>query len=145
MSFRFFILISTMIFGVGAHAETIEVCASCPIKTVHDAVSLAQDGDRIFVKAGKYSVQKLIIEKALEITGEEGTIIDGGGMTIFYVQHDSVSMSNLELQNVETNYVEDRAALKFNDSDYLNIKNIRIRHSFFGILIEKSKHGRIEN
>jgi nitrous oxidase accessory protein len=87
----------------------------------------------------------LIIEKALEITGEEGTIIDGGGMTIFYVQHDSVSMSNLELQNVETNYVEDRAALKFNDSDYLNIKNIRIRHSFFGILIEKSKHGRIEN
>ncbi len=125
--------------------EEIVVCPDCPISTLASAVELAVDGDDIFIKEGIYEVSELVIEKAISIHGEAGTILDGNGLTILYIHHDSVSVHHIQLQNVATNYVEDRAALKCNDSDYLSIHNLVIRHVFFGIMIEKSKYGLVEH
>lgn len=138
------IFIGAMLAGFSAFAAEINVCPACPLKTIQSAVERARDGDRITIKKGTYHVQDLLIEKAIYITGEPGVVVDGGGKTIFYIHHDSVTVSDMELRNVATNYVEDRAALKCNNSDYLIIRNIKVRQSFFGILVEKSEHGIIE-
>lgn len=140
-----FLTISLCLVGSCAISRTIEVCAACSVKTIKEGVLLANDGDKISLKAETYFSDELIVEKAIEISGQPGTIIDGNGKTAMYIHHDSVTIRNLEIRNVETNYVEDRAALKCNNSDYLLIENIRVRNSFFGILIEKSKHGVIQN
>ncbi|MEX2597966.1 MAG: NosD domain-containing protein, partial [Salibacteraceae bacterium] len=144
MRFLFFIT-SIIYFQANALATDINVCVDCEIATLQHAVELAKNGDNIFLKKGVYTVQELRIQKRLHISGEQGSILDGGGKTILYINHDSVHISNLELRNVATNYVEDRAAIKCNSSDYLHINNVTVRHSFFGLLIEKSKHGIIEN
>ncbi|MEZ4722351.1 MAG: nitrous oxide reductase family maturation protein NosD [Flavobacteriales bacterium] len=126
-------------------SRTIEVCATCEATDLVKALELAIDDDRILVKKGIHLASEVIVEKAVEITGEPGAVLDGQGKTILYVHHDSVTIRDIELRNVETNYVEDRAALKCNNSDYLNINNIKVRQSFFGILLENSKHGLIQS
>jgi nitrous oxidase accessory protein len=136
-------LVFLLMVGVG-YATHLTVCKTCESTDLAQAVSKAENGDVITVKKGRYATQKLVIEKAITIQGETGAILDGEGYTILYVHHDRVSISGLQLEGVSTNYVEDRAAIKCNDSDYLTIRNVTIRKSFFGILIEKSKHGIIE-
>lgn len=145
MILRLLLLIVASALSLEVTAKVIEVCPDCPVSEVSEAVSLAEECDQIVIRPGVYEAQEVIIEKEIEIIGEEGTVIDGGGLTIFYVHHDNVGIRDLELRNVSTNYVEDRAALKCNDSDYLQISNVTVRQSFFGILIEKSKYGIVEH
>lgn len=136
----FCLLVSTILNG-----GTLEVCSGCDYRDVQSAYQDAKDGDHLVVKGGVHTVSELIVEKAISIRGVDGAILDGNGSTILYIHHDSVSITDIRLQNVATNYIEDRAALKCNDSDYLVIKNVTVRNSFFGILVEKSKYGLIEN
>ena len=35
-------------------AKQIEVCATCEIKTIKEAISIAKDGDEIIIKGGVY-------------------------------------------------------------------------------------------
>lgn len=142
---RISLLLFFVCISLSGFARTIDVCPNCESSSLERALELAQKGDHILIKSGLHKVSKAIIEKSLTISGEEGTVLDGQGFTILYVHHDSVTIRDLTLQNVATNYVEDRAALKANDSDYLKVSNVTVRDSFFGILLEKSKHGIIEN
>ena len=126
-------------------ATELVVCSDCELQSLSSALETAEDGDDILIRTGVYITSEVVVEKAVTIHGEPGTVLDGAGLTILYVHHDSVSVHNIRLQNVATNYVEDRAALKCNDSDYLSIYNVEVRHSFFGIMVEKSKFGVIRN
>jgi len=127
------------------NARRIEVCATCEISTLEQAIVAADTHDVIYVQAGDYTVSEVIIEKPLTIDGDSNAWLDGGGNTILYVHADDVAIKNVSFRNVSTNYVEDKAAIKCNNSDNLIIDNVRIRHSFFGILVEKSKNGRVVN
>ncbi|MCB0734140.1 MAG: nitrous oxide reductase family maturation protein NosD [Flavobacteriales bacterium] len=139
-----FIAILPIIASMGATAKVIEVCASCAHQSIQQAVEAADSLDDIRVLKGRYLTQEVVIEKQISICGESGSVIDGGGKTIFYVHHNGVSLTNLNLQNVATSYVEDRAAIKCNNSDNVHFKNLHISNAFFGILVEKSDHGVIE-
>lgn len=145
MKSRLALLIGAFFIECSVMAERIDVCDGCAMNNLPEAVSAAKDGDHIVLKSGVYAVRELLIDKAITISGEPGAVLDGGGYTILYVKSDSVKINDIELRNVATNYVEDRAAIKCNDSDFLQISGVRIRQSFFGILIEKSKYGVIEN
>ncbi len=128
-----------------AFSATLNVCQTCILKNLASAVEQARDGDIIALAPGVYPTQELVIEKALTIRGSKGTILDGGGKTVLYVHHDRVTIEHLTIQNVSTNYVEDRAAIKCNSADYLFLNDVHVRSSFFGFLIEKSNHGQIAN
>jgi nitrous oxidase accessory protein len=138
-------LILFLILAIGAQAKLIEVCSSCIVKTLAEALETAEAGDEICLQKGVYNESGLEINKRLVLCGEEGTIIDGGGQAILFVKHDSVTIRDLELRNVGTNYIEDRAAIKGLTVKYLTIRNVTITKSFFGILLEKSEHGSISN
>ncbi|MEQ9187554.1 MAG: nitrous oxide reductase family maturation protein NosD [Cryomorphaceae bacterium] len=128
-----------------AHGKSIEVCEACDFATPFSAVTACQDGDSVFIRKGTYTVQELVIEKAITLYGEVGTVLDGDGKTILYVHHDSVQIADLTFQNVATNYVEDRASVKCNNSDFLLLLRLKVRSSFFGILLEKCNDGAIES
>lgn len=128
-----------------AFGKSIEVCAGCNHASLISAVTASQDGDSIFIRKGTYRVQELIIEKAITLYGEAGTVLDGDGKTILYVHHDSVQLADLTFQNVATNYVEDRASVKCNNSDFLHLLRLEVRSSFFGILLEKCDDGVVES
>jgi len=127
-------------------ASTIKVCKTCTITSISGAIENAVKGDTILVYKGIYKEHGLLIKKPLTIMGIDNPVIDGESVgTIFSVKTDNFSILNLTIINVGRSYTKDFAAILVSRSKHFTIKNIKIRNLFFGILIEKSHYGVIEN
>lgn len=125
-------------------AETITVCNSCNNSSLKSAIELAHPGDTIKVQKGTYKEHSIIIDKPLTIIGENYPIIDGEKKgEIITVISDDVIIDGLFIINVGISYTEDYAAIRVRKSENFEIRNIVLEKLFFGIYIEKSKHGRI--
>ncbi len=127
-------------------AKQIEVCESCDVTSIEKAVEIAENGDEIFIRKGTYKVNNLEVHKSIIIRGEAGTILDGaneGGILVF--KSDDFELRDLKLINVPVSYIKDYAAVKVVRVRNFIIDNIELQDIFFGILIEKSHHGKILN
>ena len=129
-----------------SHGKQIEVCGSCPITSISEAIVQAEDGDEILVKSGVYKEHGILVNKSVSIHGEGLPLVDGElKETIFRITADHVSVSGLEIINVGQSYTKDFAAILVSHSDGFIIENNIFKQVFFGILIEKSKNGVIRN
>lgn len=142
MKFIFTILISFLSFGLVA--ETLVVCPTCPIKSIKTALAKANDGDKISIKKGTYKEGKIIVDKSVTICGEDFPILDGENDTeIIEVIADNVTIEGLQIQNVGTSYLEDRAGIRLFKTKHFTIKNNKFINTFFGLYIAKSKYGEV--
>lgn len=127
-------------------AKQIEVCKSCEISTIKQAVEIAKDGDKIFIKKGIYKENDIEVNKTVTIFGEEGTVIDGTNKgSILHVTSNDFVIRNIKIINVVVSYTKDYAAIKVVRSKNFKIENVLLDEVFFGILIEKSHNGKILN
>lgn len=127
-------------------ASSIRVCESCDIKKLEHAVSISKAGDTIVVENGTYVCENLEIRKRLTIIGEKGAILDGN-MTGYVLKllADSIHISGLKIINAGRSYTKDYAAIYTFKANHFIIENNTVVDPFFGLLIEKSKHGTIRN
>ncbi len=140
------LLFFLLLFSFSSKASQIEVCKSCKISTIKEAISIAQKGDTIFIKKGLYKEQNIIIDKPLSLIGEEGAVIDGGEVGVILVfETGNFTISGLKIINVGISYTKDHAAIKVVKANNFVIENCVLENVFFGILIEKSKKGIIRN
>ncbi|WMJ72322.1 nitrous oxide reductase family maturation protein NosD [Cytophagaceae bacterium ABcell3] len=130
-----------------SQAETIEVCASCPITTIQSAVDKASEYDTIVVKEGVYKENGIIVSKSLHIKGEGKAIIDAGNKEgIITVQEtENLTIEGLTFRNVEISYIRDYAAIKLIRSKHCVLKDNLLENTFFGIYLEKSDSCLVEN
>ena len=136
----------SLICCVSVYGKQIEVCSSCDVKTIKQAVELSKDGDVILVKSGVYKEHDIIINKSIHIKGMDWPVIDGENKeTIFRFTADNFSISGLEIINVGQSYTKDFAAILVSESNDFVIENNILKKVFFGILVEKSKKGTISN
>lgn len=127
-------------------AKKIEVCKSCEVTTIKEAIEIAEDGDEIFIRKGIYQENDIEVNKSLIIYGEEGSIIDGGNIgSILHITSSNFELKNLKIINVPVSYTKDYAAIKVVRSKNFLIENMVLDQVFFGILIEKSHYGEIFN
>lgn len=142
------ILFLFIILTLPVFSQTITVCKKgCDFKTIQSAVDVAKSGDSLFIKAGVYKESNIIIyKKSLNISGEEGTIIDTGKKGYgFSVEATDIVIKNLMIKNIEVSYTKEYAAiLLFKSYDFV-IENITVENAFFGFLIQKSKDGIVHN
>ncbi|GAA4895070.1 nitrous oxide reductase family maturation protein NosD [Flaviramulus aquimarinus] len=125
-------------------AQTIEVCSTCTISTLKDAIAKAKYFDTIVVKKGTYKAHNIIIDKPLSIIGVNYPVIDGELKgEIITIISDNVTVDGLFIINVGTSYTEDYAAIRVRKSKNFVIQNLVLEKLFFGIYIEKSSHGKI--
>lgn len=137
-----FVLVCLMAFV--SNAQTIEVCITCDITSLNEAVSKARDHDTIVVKKGTYQEYGIIIDKPLTIIGKDYPIIDGESQgEIITIVSDNVTVDGLFIINVGTSYTEDYAAIRVRRSKNFIIQNVVLEKLFFGIYIEKSSHGKV--
>ena len=137
-----FLLFSSLIIS----AKQIEVCNSCNVKTIKEAIEIAEDGDEIHIKKGVYKENNILINKAVSLIGEKGAIIDGedaGGIIIF--ETDNFTIRGLKIINVGMSYTVDYAAIKIIKATNFIIEDCVLENVFFGLLVEKSKKGIIRN
>ena len=142
---RYFILL--FLFTINLHANTIKVCASCPIKTINDAVLLAKDGDTVYVKKGIYKETKININKAIHIVGENRPTIDAEGKpeSIFAVKADGFSISGFKFVNVGMSYTKEIAGVFISKGKNFSIRNNIFENVFYGLIIQSAKFGLIQN
>jgi len=127
-------------------SKTLEVCTSCPIKDLQEAVGLANAGDSILVKPGVYPAINLELKKSVTIIGMDGAVLDGSGEGyVLKVLADSITISGFKIINSGRSYTKDFAAIYAYRADHFRLLNLEIVDPFFGILLEKSKHGLVKN
>ena len=63
--------------------KQIEVCSSCEVSTIREAVQKAEDGDEIVILEGVYKEHDIEVSKSLHFRGQGKAVIDGENMAPF--------------------------------------------------------------
>ena len=141
---RHSIFFLTLIISFIGFSQAVEVCKTCPISTLNEAIAKAKDFDTIIVKKGNYKEHDILVNKPLTIIGKDYPVIDGEMKgEIITVISDNVTVDGLFIINVGTSYTEDYAAIRVRRSKNFVIKNLVLEKLFFGIYIEKSSYGKV--
>lgn len=128
-----------------ASAQDLIVSMDGPVTSLQQAIAQAQVGQRIIVKAGIYEEHGITIDKPVRIEGAGLPVFDGAGEQIITITADSVTISGLLLRNVNTSFVDDRAAVKVDEAHHCIIEDNRIEDAFFAVYLAKSAHCTIQN
>ncbi|TMU50625.1 nitrous oxide reductase family maturation protein NosD [Flagellimonas algicola] len=133
-----------MAFGAASHGSTLEICSTCPIKSIKEGIDQAQAYDTLLIKKGTYLEFDIIVDKPLTIIGKDYPVVDGEDQgEIFTVTSDNVTIDGLFIINVGTSYTSDYAAIRVVKSKNFLIQNVVLEKLFFGIYLEKSTDGRV--
>ena len=145
MNRLFFILLFHIAVNT-SFAKTLEVCPQCQWTSIQSAIEAAAKGDKIIIKKGLYKEGQIMVNKPLTLIGENFPILDGENKSeIVTVIADSVTIEGLQIQNVGTSYLEDRAGLRLKKVKHFTIRNNRLYNTFFGIYLEHSSNGIIQH
>lgn len=127
-------------------AQKTEICNTCKVSTITQAVEMAKPFDTIQVKAGTYKEHNISITKPLSIIGEGMPVIDGENKgEIITIRSDSVTISGFTIVNVGTSYTTDYAAIRVVKSRNFTIRDNILERLFFGIYLEKARQGKVLN
>ena len=141
-----FTFLTCVLFLVGLTSFGTEVCELCPIKSIKQAIASTERGDTIWVKEGTYQEYNLLVDKPLTIIGQNFPVIDGQDKgEVLRIVADSVTIDGLFIINVGTSYTSDHAAIRVVKSSDFIIRNVVLEKLFFGILLEKSRRGKIHH
>ncbi|HEY3252218.1 MAG TPA: nitrous oxide reductase family maturation protein NosD [Ignavibacteria bacterium] len=108
--------------------------------SIGDAVISSGPGDKVIIKKGSYKESGIIIDKPIEVTGEDYPEIDGMGKgEIFTVRSDNVTIKGIKLINCGYSSMKDFAALKIENASGCRIEQNKLLNNFFGIYLAGSK------
>ena len=122
-----------------ASTKTIQVSPNGSIKTIIEAIKLANDFDTIRINSGVYAEGNIMIDKKVTIIGIEFPIIDGKGIgEIFTVTANEVHISGLLIKNSGISYLEENAGIKLKEVHNCSITNNKFINNFFAVYLAKS-------
>ncbi len=131
---------------VDCYSRNIEVKPGDNNKSIEKKIQLATNHDTLTFFPGEYELETIIIPKPLIVMGIDFPIIKSKtGNEIITVISDSVQIVGLQLEDVETSFMVDRAAIRIKDSNHFLVSNNRLINTFFGIYLEHAGDGLIEN
>lgn len=140
----FQLLVIAFFSGTSLWGKTIEVCASCEVKSIKQGIAIAADFDTLLIKKGNYKEFNIVVDKPLTLKGENYPVVDGEYHgEIIRIISDNVTIDGLYIINVGTSYTTDYAAIRVVKSDSFLIQNVVLEKLFFGIYLERSNNGRV--
>jgi nitrous oxidase accessory protein len=134
LTFSFLVILYTNIFS-----KEIIVSSSSSIRTIKQAIDLAQDNDIIIIKSGYYAEGNIKINKTITLVGEGDPVIDGKGEgEIITVTASNVKISNLVIKNSGISYLKENAGIRLEGVENCIISNNKFLENFFSIYLAKS-------
>jgi nitrous oxidase accessory protein len=122
------------IFIMKAEAKDIIVSPVSSVTSIKKAVELSGAGDRVIIKKGVYSEGEIIIDKSIEIAGEDFPVVDGAGQfQIFTVKADNVKVSGLVIRNSGSSNLNDIAGIRLENVKNCTIYNNKLENNFFSV------------
>lgn len=127
-------------------AKEIRVSPTGNLKSIKEAIDMAQDGDTILLDGGVYKEGQLILEKSITLIGKNGATIDGQGQyETLTVQADHVTIQGITFQRVGSNMLKDNAAIRIVKSKHCVISNNTLLDTYFGVYLENSDSCTVSN
>lgn len=148
MKYNIYILLGFMftLLAQWGYAKEIRVSPNGKVKTIKEAIAMAQEGDTILLDGGVYKEGNLILTKSITLIGKHQATIDGQGLyEILTVQADNVTIEGITFQRVGSNMLKDNAAVRIIKSKNCRISNNRLLDTYFGIYLENSDSCTISN
>ena len=125
--------------SISAYSNIIRVGGTGKIQHIKQAIALAEVGDTLYISPGIYKEGNIIIEKGLTMIGENFPVLDGEKkFEIFTIHAQHVTISGLKFINTGVASINDLAAIKVLDSQWISIINNRFENTFFGIHFSNS-------
>ncbi len=145
-SYNKYTLMLIMFFlGSMVWAKTWTICNTCEQSSIKETIAIASSNDTLLVQKGTYKEFEILVDKPLVIKGIDHPIIDGEKKgEIFRIQSDGVTLDGLSIINVGVSYTKDNAAIRVVKSKNFLIQNMVLEQLFFGIYLEKSSHGKVQ-
>jgi len=127
--------------SVGFDGDTLYVGGSGPnnYTTIQSAIDDAVDGDTVFVYNGTYYEKNIVINKSIDVIGEDRTttfIYGDGYGDLLILQAEEINVSNFTLQNAFDGFYIESTCLNFVISN-----NIIRNHKETGIFINPEREG----
>ena len=145
-SFKFLLILILIYFPCSSFTKSIIVSKEGVVKTIKEAINLANDYDTILIKPGEYAEGNIIVDKKLTIIGENFPVVDGNGDgEIFTVVSNDVHISGLIIKNSGISFLEENAGIRFKEVQNCSINNNKFINNFFAIYIAKSANCIITN
>ena len=142
----YLIILLIIILSANIFSKEIIVSPSSSIRTIQQAIEVAQDYDTIRIKSGYYAEGNIKIKKSLAILGEGEAIVDGkGDGEIFTVTASNVQISNLIIKNAGISYLQENAGIRLVSVENCVISNNKFIGNFFAVYLAKSANCLIEN
>ncbi len=142
----FFTVIIIIIHFFAAQAGVISVGEQSSVKSIKQAVELANAGDTIIVNSGTYTEGNIIIEKPLTLIGENHPVMDGESkFEIFTIAAENVTIDGFKIINSGRSNLDDLAGIKCYDAHHIIIRNNQFDNTFFAIHLSNTNFSHIEN
>jgi nitrous oxidase accessory protein len=144
-SLVFYIVFLCLVFTEG-FALTIRVGPNETVKSITEAITLAQPGDTLSIQPGTYREGNIILEKSIAIIGVDYPVLDGENKyEILTIHANKVIIQGLKFINTGVASINDLAAIKVLESSGLKILSNKFENTFFGIYLANSSQTWIEN
>lgn len=127
-------------------AQDITVSPGGPVKSLAEAIQIADSNDTIHLQEGRYLERNVVIDKPLTIEGSGKAIIDAEGEGfVLIVRSDDVTIRNIEVHNAGISFMDDNAGILVEEADSVVIENNTLIDNFFGIYLSKTSDTVIRN
>jgi nitrous oxidase accessory protein len=114
--------------------------------SIKQAITVANPGDTILIRAGTYKEGNITIEKPLVLIGEGYPVLDGQNKyEILTIHANDVTVSGLKFIETGAAGMHDIAAIKVSDSKRIRITGNKFENAFFGIHFSNSSQSWIKN
>ena len=124
-----------------AGAAELEVCPTCTVNSLADAVAMAEPGATITVRGGTYP-GGLVIDKSLTLVGVDNPVIDGQEQgTLISAKDADLTISGFTLRSTGSNHDREDSAILV-ENGKATITDNRIEDALFGIYL-KTAHGSV--
>lgn len=142
---RLVVILITVIICLNGHATTLVIGTNEKIKSIKDAIVLAQPGDTLLIQPGVYREGNIILQKSLVIKGVDYPVLDGDNQVeIFTIHANNVIIEGLKFIDTGIASINDLAAIKLLESSQVKIRKNKFVNTFFGIYLANSSHVWIE-
>jgi nitrous oxidase accessory protein len=127
------------------YSKEILVKPGTQVQTLQHALSIAQNGDIIKLSKATYPVVDLIINKSISLVGIDYPVLDGQKKSnLLIVKAPNVSIRGLILRNSGLSNIMDKAGIRVENADHIQIIDNRLENTCFGIYLAKVNGGIIQ-
>lgn len=128
------------------YGTTIHVGQKYQITTIKAALSIANNGDTVFVEKGTYKEGNILITKSIVLLGNNLPVIDGDKKyEVLSVKANKVIVKGFKIQHSSYATLDDPGGVKVYESSGVVIEQNILYDNFFGIYLQYCKNCVVKN